>query len=252
MAARKRTGKKMAEKPAGATRRKQAPAKGRDRSPGEPTTERERRARAIVKGLRSLYPDADCALEHQSALELLVATILSAQSTDANVNRVTPDLFETYPDAKAFADADREDLEEAIRSTGFFRQKSKNIQAACRRIVEEYDGEVPDEMEELVTLPGVARKTANVILGTCFEKNEGIVVDTHVGRLAHRMDLTWSSKDAKDAGKIERDLMQLVPRDDWTFFGHAMIRHGRQVCKARKPACEDCAVSDPCPSAFRV
>jgi endonuclease-3 len=242
----------MAARGATKARRARKGAKGRGRSAKEPTPGRKARARRILAGLRKLYPDADCALHHGSALQLLVSTILSAQSTDANVNKVTPALFERYPSASDFAAADPADLERAIHSTGFFRQKTKSIQGACRRICEAYGGSVPDTMEDLVTLPGVARKTANVILGTWFRKNEGIVVDTHVGRLARRMGLTWSSKDEKDAVRIEEDLVRLIPREDWTFFGHAMIWHGRRVCSARKPDCAGCSVAKHCPSAFRV
>jgi endonuclease-3 len=227
-------------------------SKRRGRSVKEPTPERRARARRILAGLKKLYPDADCALQHHGALELLVATILSAQSTDTNVNKVTPGLFERYRSASAFAEADPSDLEREIHSTGFFRQKTKSIRGACRRICEAYGGSVPDTMEDLITLPGVARKTANVILGTWFKRNEGIVVDTHVGRLACRMGLTWSSRDEKDAVKIEEDLVRLIPREDWTFFGHAMIWHGRRVCSARKPDCAGCLVAKHCPSAFRV
>ena len=213
------------------------------------TGERRARTRKSITALKKLYPDADCALNHRNALELLVATILSAQSTDANVNRVTPDLFKRYPDARAFAAAEPTELEEAIHSTGFFRQKTKSVQGACRRIIEEFDGEVPDTMEDLLTLPGVARKTANVLLGTWFGKSEGIVVDTHVGRLAHRLDLTWSSKDSKDAVRIERDLQEVVPRKEWTYFSHAIILHGRAVCKAKNPGCAECTLAKLCPSA---
>ena len=208
------------------------------------------RAPRVLAGLEKLYPEADCALAHGSALELLIATILSAQSTDANVNRVTPGLFARYPDAKALAGAAAADMERVIHSTGFFRQKTKSVLGACRRIVEAYGGEVPDTMEDLLTLPGVARKTANVILGTWFEKNEGVVVDTHVGRLAHRLGLTWTSRNEKDAVRIEADLMQVVPRASWTFFGHALISHGRKVCTAKKPDCEHCLLARDCPSAF--
>ena len=216
----------------------------------EPSAERRARARRILQGLKTRYPGADCALQHRSAFELLAATILSAQSTDVNVNRVTPQLFARYPDARAFAAAETAEIERLVHSTGFFRQKTKSILGAARKIVADYGGEVPDSMEELVTLPGVARKTANVILGTWFKKNEGIVVDTHVGRLAHRMGLTWSSRGEKDAARIEQDLLQLIPHDDWTFFGHAMILHGRRICTAKKPNCGGCAVARHCPSAF--
>ena len=219
---------------------------------GAPTPGRKARARKVIAALKELYPEAVTALHHQNALELLVATILSAQSTDVNVNRISPGLFRKYPDARAFAQADLADLEKEIHSTGFFRQKAKSIQGACRRIVEAYGGEVPDTMEPLITLPGVARKTANVVLGSWFKKNEGVVVDTHVGRLSHRLGLTWSSKGEKDAVKIEQDLMKLVPRKDWTFFGHGLILHGRKVCTARKPKCAECALNKVCPSAFKV
>jgi endonuclease-3 len=230
------------------------PKAGRSRSAKErrePTAERRERARKVLAELKKLYPEAHCALIHRSALELLVATILSAQSTDATVNKVTPLLFGRYPDARALAGAESAELERLIHSTGFFRQKTKSIQGACRRLVEAYGGEVPGAMEDLLTLPGVARKTANVILGTWFSKNEGIVVDTHVGRLTHRLGLTWSSRDEKDAVAIEKDLMQLLPREEWTFFGHAMIWHGRQVCTARRPNWESCSMASFCPSAFR-
>jgi endonuclease-3 len=203
-----------------------------------------------MAGLKAAYPDADCALRHRSAFELLVATILSAQSTDANVNRIAPALFDRYPDAASLAEADPAELERRIHSTGFFRQKTRSLMGAAQRIVHAFGGKVPDTMEDLMSLPGVARKTANVILGTWFKKNEGIVVDTHVGRLAHRLGLTWSSKNEKDAVRIEQDLLRLVPRDDWTLFGHAMILHGRRVCQAKRPDCPSCTLSKGCPSAF--
>ena len=218
----------------------------------EPTPERMERARRTLEAFKRLYPDATCALLHASALELLVATILSAQSTDAGVNRVTPGLFRRWPDARALSGADPAEIEREIHSTGFFRQKTRSIQGACRRIVEVFGGDVPGTMEDLITLPGVARKTANVLLGTWFGKNEGVVVDTHVGRLSHRIGLTWSSKDEKDAVRIEEDLMKLIPREEWTFFGHAMILHGRRTCTARKPDCPGCALNDFCPSAFQA
>jgi len=212
-------------------------------------SERKRRAKKILAALRKLYPDADCALRHADPLQLLLATILSAQSTDETVNKVTPVLFSRYPTAKAIAEAPPDDLERIIHATGFFRQKTKSIQGASRKIVEEFGGKVPESMEALVSLPGVARKTANVVLGTAFGKNEGVVVDTHVGRLATRLDLTPSSKNAKDAVKIESDLIPLFPRDSWTFLGHALIQHGRRVCDARKPKCDDCKLARVCPSA---
>jgi len=211
-----------------------------------------KRARRIIAGLRKLYPDADCALTHNNPLQLLVSTILSAQSTDETVNKVTPVLFKRYRTAKALAEAPRDQVEELIHSTGFFRQKAKSIQGACRKIADDFAGRVPDSMADLLTLPGVARKTANVVLGTAFGKNEGLVVDTHVGRLATRLGLTWSSKNSKDAVKIERDLMEVIPRKDWTFVGHALIWHGRRVCAARKPACDRCALAKSCPSAEAI
>ncbi|MCH7873493.1 MAG: endonuclease III [Planctomycetes bacterium] len=211
--------------------------------------ETKKRARKILAALRKLYPEADCALRHGDPFQLLIATILSAQSTDATVNKVTPVLFKKYKTARALASAPRESIEEIIHATGFFRQKTKSVQGACRKIVDSFGGKVPSTMDELVTLPGVARKTANVVLGTAFGKNEGVVVDTHIGRLATRLALTWTSKDAKDAVKIERDLMEVLPRKDWTFAGHALIWHGRRVCPARKPDCDNCMLAKHCPSA---
>jgi endonuclease-3 len=216
---------------------------------GETIADRKKRTKSILTALRKLYPDADCALHHQNAYQLLVATILSAQSTDETVNKVTPALFEKYPTAKRLAAAKREDIEAMIKSTGFFRNKAKSILGAAQKITKEFGGEVPDEMNSLLTLPGVARKTANVILGTWFGKNEGVVVDTHVGRLATRLGLTWNSKNEKDASRIEDDLISLFPRKDWTFLGHALIWHGRSVCAARKPDCEKCTLAKHCPSA---
>ncbi|UCF32352.1 MAG: endonuclease III [Phycisphaerales bacterium] len=216
---------------------------------GETIADRKKRTKRVLTALRKLYPDADCALHHQNAYQLLVATILSAQSTDETVNKVTPALFKEYPTPKKLAAAKREDIEAMIKSTGFFRNKAKSILGAAQKITEEFGGEVPDEMNSLLTLPGVARKTANVILGTWFGKNEGVVVDTHVGRLATRLGLTWSSRNEKDAGRIEDDLISLFPRKEWTFLGHALIWHGRKVCSARKPDCEKCTLAKHCPSA---
>ncbi len=214
----------------------------------ESTPERKKRVRRLITALKKLYPDADCALTHDNPLELLISTILSAQSTDETVNKVTPVLFRKYKSAKALADAPREDVEEVIHSTGFFRQKAKSIQGTCRKIVEDFGGDVPDTMDDLLTLPGVARKTANVVLGTAFGKCEGIVVDTHVGRISTRLGVTWSSKNGKDAVKIERDLMEVVPRKDWIFWGHALVRHGRRICNARKPDCTSCTLAKNCPT----
>jgi endonuclease-3 len=202
----------------------------------------KQRVRKIREGLLKLYPDAHCALHHANALELLVATILSAQCTDERVNKVTPALFKKYPDAKAFAESKQADLEEMIRSTGFFRNKATNIRACCKAIVEQHGGEVPRSMEDLVPLPGIGRKTANVILGNAFGI-PGIPVDTHVGRLSRRMGLTEN----EDPVKVEYDLMTLIPKDEWTMFGHRMIFHGRQICQSRKPKCEECILNKVCP-----
>jgi endonuclease-3 len=206
------------------------------------STSLRKRARLINKRLARLYPDAQCALHHDDPLQLLIATILSAQCTDVRVNLVTPALFERYRNAQDFADADQEELEIFIKSTGFFRNKARNIIACCRCIVREHAGQVPRTLEELVPLPGVGRKTANVVLGDAFGV-PGITVDTHVGRLSRRMGLTTHT----DPVKVEHDLMELIPRKDWTPFSHRMIFHGRQVCFARKPNCDNCIVKDICP-----
>jgi endonuclease-3 len=201
-----------------------------------------RRAGRIVRRLARLYPDAHCALHHRNPLELLVATILSAQCTDARVNLVTPALFARYPDALAFATANARELEKLIQSTGFFRNKARNIIGCCRELVDRHGGQVPASMEELVPLPGVGRKTANVILGTAFA-TPGITVDTHVGRLSRRLGLTAET----DPVKVERDLMGLLPRKEWTMVSHRLIFHGRQVCHARKPNCAGCGLAALCP-----
>jgi len=202
------------------------------------------RVRKIIARLERAYPDSTCALHHRSALELLVATILSAQSTDARVNMVTPALYAKYRSAEDFAAAEPAALERDIHSTGFFRNKTKSIIGMAQSLVERHRGQVPDTMDELVGLPGVGRKTANVVLGTWFGKNEGIVVDTHVQRLATLLGLTKQT----DAVKIERDLMALVPRAKWTWWSHTLILHGRRVCIARRPKCEECVVNRLCPS----
>ncbi len=201
------------------------------------------RAVKIAKLLAMEYADARCALDFSNPLELLIATILSAQCTDVRVNMVTPALFKKYRTAADFAAAKRGDLEKAIQSTGFFRNKAKSIQECCRKIAEEYDGEVPRSMEELVKLPGVGRKTANVVLGTAFGIASGVVVDTHVARLAYRLGLTKQ----KDPVKIEQDLMAQLPRRQWVDFAHRLIHHGRRICTARKPRCEDCVLDEVCP-----
>ena len=192
----------------------------------------------LIDAFPQVYPDARCELDFRNPLELLVATILSAQCTDKRVNMVTPALFKKYPTAKDYASAPQASLEKAIKSTGFFRNKAKSIRAAMRTIAEEHNGKVPNTMEELRALPGVGRKTANVVLGNAFGKNEGIVVDTHVARLSQRLGLTKQ----KDADKIERDLMKLVPREHWTDWSHWLIWHGRRRCYARKPDCSQCEV----------
>lgn len=200
------------------------------------------RAKKIAALLKSEYPEAKCSLDFRNPLELLVATILSAQCTDVRVNMVTPGLFARYPSAEAFATAEIPELERMIQSTGFFRNKAKNIKSACQKIVAEYNGQVPKTMEQLLELPGVARKTANVVLGNAFGI-PGLPVDTHVGRLSRRMGLTEHA----DPVKVETDLCDQVPRKDWCMFSHWLIHHGRKICDARKPQCESCVVENLCP-----
>ncbi|MGH7646258.1 MAG: endonuclease III [Gemmatimonadales bacterium] len=214
------------------------------RRPAETQAQRAARTRRIIARLGRAYPGATCALDHGNPLELLVATILSAQCTDARVNMVTPALFAKYRTAGDYAVANPSVLEREIQSTGFFRNKTKSILGMAQALVERHDGRVPDTMEDLVKLPGVGRKTANVVLGTAFGKNEGVVVDTHVQRLSTLLKLTGQ----KTPEKIERDLMALVPRDRWTWFSHTLILHGRGVCIARRPKCEACVVNRLCPS----
>jgi endonuclease-3 len=206
-----------------------------------------RRARAarLAPRLAELYPSLEISLDWETPLELLVATILSAQCTDARVNRTTPALFARYGSAEDYAAADREELEELIRSTGFFRSKAKHIQGMAARLVAEHGGEVPETMQELTKLPGVARKTANVVQQNGFGRVEGVVVDTHVKRVATRLGLTR----ARSAEAVERDLMQVLPEDQWHPFSWRLIQHGRTRCTARKPDCERCEISDECPSA---
>jgi len=206
------------------------------------------RVREVLKRLDATYPDVTCALTHASAWELLVATILSAQCTDERVNKTTPELFRKYPTPQALARMEPEQIEGDIRSTGFFRNKAKSIVGAARKIVSEFGGQVPQEMEQLLTLPGVARKTANVVLGTWFKKNEGVVVDTHVSRITRRLELTM--QDAPE--KIEQDLMQIVPRERWTHFSHQVIWHGRKLCVARMPKCVDCPLETICHAADKT
>ena len=199
----------------------------------------------ILKRLDQLYPDVTCALTHTSAWELLVATILSAQSTDVNVNRVTPELFRKYPTVEAFAALEPEQLQADVRSTGFFRNKSKSVVGAAKKIVRDFGGQVPLHMKDLLTLPGVARKTANVVLGTWFKIAEGVVVDTHVTRIARRLELTKET----DPQKIEQDLMRIILRDRWILFAHQLIWHGRKLCFARRPKCADCLLENICHAA---
>lgn len=221
---------------------KSAPAHDRTRMP-EP-----QRLRGILAGLARAYPTAHCALHHRNAWELLVATILSAQCTDVRVNIVTPELFSQLPTPQAMARMEPEAVEPLIRTTGFYHNKAKSIVGAARRIVADYGGKVPDSMEALLTLPGVARKTANVVLGVWFHKATGIVVDTHVQRVSRRLELT-SEEDPK---RIETDLMRQIPKDQWIDFSHRVIWHGRQVCVARKPKCVDCAIEKFCFSADKT
>ncbi len=205
---------------------------------------KKQRALAILLELKKLYPDATCSLDYESVVQLLVATILSAQCTDERVNKVTPALFKKYPDAPALAGVNREELENLIRSTGFYRNKAKNIQGACHKIVTEFNNQVPQTMEELLQLPGVARKTANVVLAHGFGIIEGVTVDTHVKRLSKRLGLTKNTEPVK----IEQDLMKLLPQPDWENYSIRIIYHGRAVCKARKPNCEECQLSHLCPA----
>lgn len=204
---------------------------------------RKRQAARVVRQLKKDFPDAECALVHDSPFQLLIATILSAQCTDERVNQVTPGLFRKYPTPAHFARASLADIERAIQSTGFFRNKAKSIKACSTALVEQHDGELPQTLQEMTALAGVGRKTANVVLGTAFRLPTGVVVDTHVGRLSLRLGLTEQT----DAVKVERDLMEIVPRKEWIDFSHRLIYHGRQVCKARKPDCENCSMRKFCP-----
>lgn len=211
--------------------------------PRESLQARIDRTQKIITGLRNEYPDAHCELNYSNPLELLIATILSAQTTDKSVNLATPALFAKYPTAADYANANIADIEKGVHSLGFFRNKAKSVQNCCRQLVEKHGGEVPRTMEALVELPGVGRKTANVVLGNAFGMNEGIVVDTHVARLSHRLALT----NKLEPEKIEVDLQKLVPRKFWALFSHWLIWHGRRRCYARKPDCENCVVFQYCP-----
>ncbi|RLS80986.1 MAG: endonuclease III [Planctomycetota bacterium] len=209
----------------------------------ESASARSSRAKTLVQRLREAYPDAHCSLDFASPFQLVIATILSAQCTDKRVNMVTPELFRRWPDAATLAGAKQRDLEAVIRSTGFFRAKAKSLLGCARALVDRHGGEVPRTIEELVRLPGVGRKTANVVLGTAFGIASGVVVDTHVGRISRRLGLTR----AADAVRAERDLVRVVPRENWIQFSHWLIEHGRGVCSARRPVCDDCSLLDLCP-----
>jgi endonuclease-3 len=213
-----------------------------------PSAAQKERAAAVYAALGREYPGARIALAYDSPFQLLVAVILSAQTTDVGVNKVTPVLFETYPDAASLAAADPADVERIVHPTGFFRNKTKNIMGAAQRIQAEYRGRVPDTMDELLTLPGVARKTANIVLANAFGVIDGIAVDTHVLRLSRRLGFTKQ----EDPVKVERDLMALFPREDWMELTYRLIEHGRAVCDAKRPICGGCAIAEICPSAFKV
>jgi endonuclease-3 len=212
----------------------------------ESLDELKARTRTIIRRLKRAYPGARCSLNHSNPFELLVATILSAQCTDERVNIVTADLFRKYRKPEDYLNVSPRELEKDIQSTGFFRNKTKSIQGASKMLAEQYGGQVPQTMEELLELPGVARKTANVVLGNAFDIHAGVVVDTHVTRLSHRLGLTQQ----KTAEKIEQDLIPIVPRKDWVVFPHLMIYHGRKICKARNPLCAECTIEKQCPSSF--
>ena len=212
----------------------------------EKLTALKERTKKIIRSLKRAYPDAKCSLNHSSAFELLIATILSAQCTDARVNIVTEDLFRKYRKPEDYLNVSEKELQEDIRTTGFFRNKTKSIQGTAKALTEEYRGKVPQTMDELLELPGVARKTANVVLGNAFGIHAGVVVDTHVTRLSRRLALTSE----KTAEKIEQDLIAIVPKNDWVIFPHLFIAHGRAICKARAPLCAECVVEKYCPSSY--
>lgn len=232
----KKTAKKSATKPATPKRPKPKPLRGEAL---------KLHAAEIHRRLLALYPDAHCELDYRNPYELAVATILSAQCTDKRVNMVTPELFRRWPNADALSQAPREEIEQVIQSTGFYRNKAKSLSGFATQVMEKHGGEVPADMDALVVLPGIGRKTANVVLGNAFGINEGVVVDTHVQRLSRRFGLTKES----DPVKVERALIPLFPRESWTMLSHLMIWHGRRTCDARKPKCNDCALADICPSA---
>jgi endonuclease-3 len=216
--------------------------------PRESQSARQARARKIIAALKQEFPAVQCALNHRTPLQLLISTILSAQCTDVRVNMVTPALFKRYRGAKAFGEADQAELEELIRTTGFFRNKARNIKACCADLVAKHGGKVPRSLDELVQLAGIGRKTANVVLGTAYGIESGVVVDTHVQRISRLLGLTRND----DPVKIEQDLMALLPRDEWINFSHRLIWHGRQTCIARRPQCDACRLRKLCPSAFKA
>ncbi|MBA0086832.1 MAG: endonuclease III [Acidobacteria bacterium Pan2503] len=234
--------RKLANKKSPLVKGKPARKAAKARKQGRPAGTQPRRVAAILAKLDEAYPNATCELNHRNAFQLLIATILSAQCTDVRVNQVTETLFGKYPDAKAFAFATPSALEQEIRPTGFFRNKTKSIMGASKGILQNFGGEVPRTMEAILTLPGVARKTANVVLGTAYGIPSGIVVDTHVQRIAKRLDLTRN----EDPTKIEQDLMQVIPKDKWILFSHQIIWHGRRICQARKPKCMECNLESLC------
>jgi endonuclease-3 len=234
--------KKSANKKSPLVKGKPAREAAKARKQGRPAGTDAKRVAAILAKLDEAYPNATCELNHKNAFQLLIATILSAQCTDVRVNQVTETLFGKYPDAKAFAYATPSELEQEIRPTGFFRNKTKSIMGASKGILQNFGGEVPRTMEAILTLPGVARKTANVVLGTAYGIPSGIVVDTHVQRIAKRLDLTRN----EDPTKIEQDLMQIIPKDKWILFSHQIIWHGRRICQARKPKCMECNLESLC------
>jgi endonuclease III len=236
--------KDKAPKKQPSTARSRAPTAGRRLLPASARRPARERAPEIFNRLAAAYPDARCALDFETPFQLLVATILSAQCTDKRVNMVTPKLFATYPTPTALAAAKQEDVEELVKTTGFFRNKTKSLLGVSAAIESRHGGDVPATMDALVELPGVGRKTANVILGNAFDRNEGVVVDTHVARVSQRLGLTKHT----DPVKIEQDLMQLFPREQWTLLAHLLIEHGRQICDARLPKCSRCPVGDLCPS----
>ncbi len=242
------TDRQMPSRKSSKAKAKPAKAKSGAKLPGNYDPLARERVAGILKRLDQTYPGVTCALQHRNAWELLVATILSAQCTDVRVNMTTPALFRKYPTIEDFARLQPQELEPDIRSTGFFRNKSKSLVGAAKKILGDYGGQVPDQMDQLLTIPGVARKTANVVLGTWFKKNQGVVVDTHVQRIARRLELTSNI----DPGKIEQDLMRIIPRPKWTDFSHQIIWHGRKLCMARSPKCVECPLENLCHAADKT